>query len=156
LRPSVTRQRWVLFAASALVTAGAAMAIGSFLTWGSCSISPCGAEIGSLVFTNQSGAEFGPGIATALFGTVLTILGMEAARAGRRPPMIIGALASMGALVAIAIHLFATYAIDDPYVSEPYRALYLTTIAAVVALLASLRLFQLQRPSRPDVDAKGP
>jgi hypothetical protein len=145
-----------LFAASALVIAGAAMAIGSFLTWGSCSISPCGAEIGSLVFTNQSGVEFGPGIATALFGTVLTILGMEAARTDRRPPMILAFIASIGALLAIALHLFATYATDDPYVSEPYRALYVTTIAAVVALLASLRLFQLQRSSRPDGDVKGP
>jgi hypothetical protein len=138
------------------------MAIGSFLTWGSCPVSPCGggaefgAEFSFPMGTNQSGVEFGPGIATALFGTVLAILGVEAARAGRRPPMIIGALASVGALVAIAIHLFATYAIEDPYVSEPYRALYLTTIAAVVALLASLRLFQLQRSTRPDGDAKGP
>jgi peptidoglycan/LPS O-acetylase OafA/YrhL len=132
------------------------MAIGSFLTWGSCSISPCGAEIGSLVFTNQSGVEFGPGIATALFGTVLAILGVEAARAGRRPPIILALIASIGALVAIAIHLLATYATDNPYVSEPYRALYVTTIAAVVALLASLRLFQLQRSSRPDGDVKGP
>ena len=132
------------------------MAIGSFLTWGSCSISPCGAEFGSLVFTNQSGVAFGPGIATALFGTMLAILGMEATRTGRRPPMIIGAFASIGALVAIAIHLVATYATDDPYVSEPYRALYVTTIAAVVALIASLRLLQLQRSSRPDRDVKGP
>jgi peptidoglycan/LPS O-acetylase OafA/YrhL len=106
--------------------------------------------------TNMSGVAFGPGIATALFGTVLAILGMEAARTSRRPPMIIGVFASMGALVAIAIHLLATYATDDPYVSEPYRALYVTTIAAVVALLASLRLFQLQRSSRPDGDVEGP
>jgi ABC-type Fe3+-siderophore transport system permease subunit len=160
LRLSVTRQRWVLFAASALVTAGAAMAIGSFLTWGSCPDYPCGAEFGAEfgfpMGTNQSGVEFGPGIATALFGTVIMILGMEAARIDRRPPMILAFIASIGALLAIALHLFATYAIDDPYVSEPYRALYLTTIAAVVGLLASIRLFQLQRSSRPDGDAKGP
>jgi peptidoglycan/LPS O-acetylase OafA/YrhL len=106
--------------------------------------------------TNMSGVAFGPGIATALFGTVLTILGMEAARTGRRPPMILAVIASIGALLAIAIHLFATYATDEAYVSEPYRALYLTTVAAVVGLLASLRLFQLQRSSRPDGDVQGP
>jgi peptidoglycan/LPS O-acetylase OafA/YrhL len=81
---------------------------------------------------------------------------MEAARTDRRPPMILAIIASIGALLAIALHLFATYATDDPYVSEPYRALYVTTIAAVVALLASLRLSQLQRSSRHDGGVKGP
>ncbi len=132
------------------------MAIGSFLTWGSCPISPCGAQFGSSVIIDQSGVDFGPGIATAVFGTVLVILGMEATRMDRRPPMIIGAFASMGALTAIALHLFATYATDDRYVSGPYFGLYFTTIAAVVASFASLRLFQLQRSSRPDRVVKGP
>jgi hypothetical protein len=144
-----------LFAASALVVAGAAMVIGSFMTWGSCSLYPCGAEFGFPVGTNQSGVEFGPGIATALLGTVLVILGMEATRIDRRPPMMLAVTASIGALLAIAVHLFAAYATDDQYVSEPYRGLYVTTVAAVVSLLASVRLFQHMRLSRHQRDGSG-
>ena len=134
-------------AAVVLTLAGFVMAAGSFAPWGSCPLYPCGAEFGSLVIVVQSGAEFGPGIATALLGAVIAILGVEATRPYRRPPMGVAVIASVGALGAIVLHLLIAYASADQYISGPYFGLYATAAAVVVALPASarLRILRLQQ-----------
>lgn len=131
-----------------MVIGGIATIVGSFSTWGACPLAPCGSDFGLSVIREQSGVEFGAGVVTAVLGGLLIILGVFGSRKVGPLIPLLGVLAAVGVLTAVAIHLVRVYGgAGDNVTGTPYLGLYITVIGAVLGLAASLRARNLRSSS---------
>ena len=134
-------------AALVLAVAGLLALLGSFMTWGTCSTTPCGGNLQSI--SEYSGLDLGFGVVTAVAGLVLTAIGLDALRRS-------GASRFAPAAVPIALLVVVTAGVsviwmfvvpgDDKDFYWPPDVVSLVGILGMIAFAASLRLRHTVRP----------
>ena len=134
-------------AALVLAVAGLLTVLGSFMTWGTCSTTPCGGNLQSI--SEYSGLDLGFGGVTAIAGLVLAAIGLDALRrrgASRFAP----AAMPLALLVVVAagVSVIWMYVIpgDDKDFHWPPFVAGLVGILGMIAFAASLRFRRTMRP----------
>src|SRR4051812_3791498 len=138
---SVAGARSLRVAALLVATGGLVSLWGSFQTWGYCSSEPCGGALQHLF--PRTGVEFGPGVATALAGGALAVLGVLLAARGGPPsvaPIAFGLAVIEG--VAIAIHVVAAYLFREYRVYGPEIGLVAVIAGTAVSVVATLSVLR--------------
>lgn len=127
-----------------LVVGGLATVLGSFGTWNACPHDPCGEGGGVTVILEQSGVQFGAGVATAIMGAVMAIAGLMSRRQRWRDLAIaVATVSAIGTFAVLALHMLIEYVIRNEVLSAPYGGFFLTLLGGVVGLTAALGLRRL-------------
>jgi hypothetical protein len=143
LTDTVTDARASRSRGAALVVgvAGFLILLGSFMTWGTCSTTPCGGNLQSI--SEYSGLDLGFGAVTAVAGLALAAIGLDALRR-RGASHVARAAVPLALLVVVTAGVSVTWMYivpgdDKDFYPPPYVA-SLVGILGVIAFAASLRL----------------
>jgi len=128
-------------AALVLALAGSLTLLGSFMTWGSCSTTPCGGNLQSI--SDYSGLDLGFGVVTAVAGLGLAAIGVGALR-GRGVSRFATAAMLLALLViatagASIIWMYVIPGDDKDFHWPPYVPA-IVGVLGLIAFAASLRL----------------
>ena len=127
---------------STLVLGGIAVIVGSFLPWGTCPDTRCGAEgVGFFVLVERSGIDFGPGILTGIGGVLMAACGAALFRAPgvrlfRTAPLLLAALV----VVIVAGFVLRMYVFPEFLLYGPNVGVYTAAIGGVIGGAAGLGL----------------
>src|SRR5258706_12976694 len=114
---------------------GPATVLGSFGTWKACPHNPCGEGGGLTVILEQSGVQFGPGVATAILGVVMATAGlMSSPQRWRDLAIAVAVVSAIGTLSVLALHALIEYGVRNEVLPAPYRGLFLTFAWASLGL----------------------
>lgn len=134
-------------AALVLAVAGLLTLLGSFMTWGTCSTTPCGGNLQSI--SEYSGLDLGFGGVTAVAGLVFAAIGLDALRrrgASRLAP----AAMPLALLVVVAAGVSVVWMYVVPGDDKDfYRPPYLVSLVRILGLIAFAASLRLRHPTRP-------